>query len=1155
MSATNRNYCCCCIPFRFAVAIFSILALALGGASLWNILRVGVTDSAAKIAAYVATAVYLILGLSGLFSVVFKKYALAKNFSVLWWTVTILTTILACVGVVLLATREKDEAKGICRASLLRDNTYPDTPAGSTALEDDVDSCFKYVMIFAGAGTAVQVLVMLVGGWVASRYTSEVKHRKDGLIYGPVQGQVGQTQPLVAHPYTQPGDKRRRSRTKLILHLLLAIVSVAFVVQTSAQSPHHGPRQHAVAVEEKGGDHHSQQSILMPQQTKQILDTDTYHGHEPNATYPIDGPSPSWWQALSDESVAQGPSSKVDEEVQQMAEQMTVKELVGQMTQIQIGELINEDGALDMDKVKYWIEEWGVGSFLDTPANLDSVHGANYVDGAVMFPQEIGLAATFNTTLAYEAGRIAAKDTRAAGIPWVFAPILDVAVHKLWPRVYETFGEDPYLAAQMGSAIIKGLQGNYKEDRTRVAACMKHFIGYSAPRNGQDRSSAWIPDNYLMDYFVPSFQAAVKAGVATAMETYIDVNGQPVVSSYFYLTELLRNRLEFKGLLVTDWGEVDRLYTEHRTATSLKDAARQCLKQTTIDMVMVPESESFSHNTAGLVEEDTLERQRLVDSVAKILQLKKDLGLFQNPKSDPNLLSLVGSQQDIEAARQAARESITVLKNENSVLPLIKKFQQDHQKEQEQRDAHGPRKVFLTGPAADSILALSGGWSIKWQGARTDDWFQGRGESILQGLRKELGENVVSYLPSVDFDGNSIGSNEYLVAAKDADTVILCLGESPYAEILGNINEIDLPWGQLELIFKITEQAKQTNTRVILVLVEGRPRGLQDLVDRVDAVVMAYLPGPWGGFPIAEVLTGTVNPSGRLPITYPLGSGDMVTSYYRSGIDPYKPLFPFAAGLSYTTVEYRNLRLSSYQLHTKTDDENNQSTESHELEDVDSDEERVPDRDDEEDHDGDDGDQDDDGDDDDEDDDGQDEEREEDEVEGDFSAPRMKSKVDPQRRQNRQSIKRRSKAIMHLGEDLLKASPHNKALKQQPENRNPGIKVKTGQDFMTSSDGHGPSILAKITVENTGDYPVKETVFWYITQDVRSDVMPEAFMLKGFQKVSLEEGETKDVQFKITRDALVYHGRDLKKKVEKGVFTLTVNAMRPEAQSIKFDVV
>ncbi|KAF9346837.1 hypothetical protein BGX26_001660 [Mortierella sp. AD094] len=1095
MHSPHRSHCCFCIPFRFAVAILSLLSLAIGGLGLWFVLKTGFTDSSYRIPAYVATGIYCLIGVSGLCAVIFKKYALAKNFSVLWWTVTVVVSILSIINIILLATRGKEETMDNCKANLLLyDDKYIAGKYDPADLAADVDTCANFLLIAAGAGFAIQFIVMSIGGWVASMYTSEVKHQKEGLVYtygqgyGPVHPQpqphphqhspahpctkVSPAHPCTkvspAHPYTNLGAKTILLSTSLFIQTVvatgprnantvqenIAAISAPSESQANVFDPQVVLTSQEVHANDADEDFNPQQTAS----TNQIIDTDTYGGHTPDATYPIsdhDGSS----------SLPVGPTSEVDPDIRKMAEGMTLRELAGQMTQIQIGMLLDKHGELDMSKVQYWIGEWDVGSFLDTPTNhggaylaysakrfskivndiqkvalsagkgvpmiygLDSVHGANYVDGAILFPQQIGLAATFNTTHAYESGRITAKDTRAAGIPWVFSPILDIAVHKLWPRVYETFGEDPYVASEMGSATIRGLQGNYKKDRTRVAACMKHFIGYSASRNGQDKSSAWIPDNYLMDYFVPSFQAAVQAGVATAMETYIDVNGQPVVGSHFYLTELLRHRIGFKGMLVSDWQELDRLYTEHRTTSSLKDAAQTCLKQTSLDMVMVPESESFSKDAMALVQEGEIDRQRLVESVAKVLQLKKDVGLFDQPMSDPKLLSYVGSKQDITAAKNAARESITVLKNKDSILPLKSK------------------RILVTGPAANSIRALSGGWSIKWQGAEDDEWYQDRGETIMDGIYSEFGS-----------DSASGSGDAFLTAIEDADTVILCLGEKPYAEIVGNINNLDLPWGQLDVIRKVTEKVKGTNTKVVLVLVEGRPRGLQDLADRVDAIVMAYLPGPWGGHPIAEILSGSVNPSGRLPMTYPSGPGDMNTNYYRSGVDPYKPLFTFGEGLSYSTVEYQNLKLSNDLLHTKTY-EDGSSKNSQESDDVDG-------------------------------------------IDG----------TNGEAGDGKKSKQRKFKAP-------------------------------------------GSTIVAKISVHNKSNRPVKETVFWYITQDYRSDVMPEAFLLKGFQKVSLDAGETKEVEFTVTRDALAYHGRSLRKKVEKGKFTLTVNAMRPEAQSVKFEVV
>lgn len=602
------------------------------------------------------------------------------------------------------------------------------------------------------------------------------------------------------------------------------------------------------------------------------------------------------------------------------------------------------------------------------------------------------------------------------------------------------------------------------------------------------------------------------------METYIDVNGQPVVGSHFYLTELLRNRMKFRGMLVTDWAEVDRLFTEHRSVPTLKDATAQCLRQTSVDMVMVPESESFSKDAAALVDEGRVEKGRLVESVGRVLQLKKDLGLFKQPYSDEGLLPLVGSQQDIEAAKEAVRESVTVLKNEGGALPLSKEGRK------------GKRKIFVTGPAADSIRALSGGWSIKWQGADNEEWYQGRGESILQGLRQEFGHQSVSFAPTVDFDGNSIEPageiGTYLQKASEADTVVICLGEKPYAEIIGNIDNLDLPWGQLDLIINVSERVKNTATKIILVLVEGRPRTLQWLPDRVDAIVMAYLPGPWGGSPIAEVLSGAVNPSGRLPMTYPRGPSDMGANYYRAGVDPYRPLFPFGAGLSYSTVEYSGLRLDRGELHTTTYEEKDAGSPSELLEDKDEEEGKAEGA----------------------------EEEEEEETEGVEDEDEDDSENENDDGENAEAIEE----IQMDGDDDNNNGPSNpqELKKRQHHHQKRDTVAVTRLRKRRSGSASPPStILATIRVRNTSSLPTKETVFWYITQDYRSEIMPEAFMLRGFEKVALDAGESKEVKFRIRRSALTYHARNLKKRVEKGRFTLTVNAMRPEAQSVKFNVV
>ncbi|KAJ2252235.1 hypothetical protein GGI13_003401, partial [Coemansia sp. RSA 455] len=621
---------------------------------------------------------------------------------------------------------------------------------------------------------------------------------------------------------------------------------------------------------------------------------------------------------------------KIDPDVLRIVGQLTLKEKIGQMTQIEVGQLIDCNGELNHTAVEYWIDEWKVGSFLETPANhggkynwyspktfgtftdavqkialergskipviwgLDSVRGANYVKGATIFPAGIATAATFNPQFAYDAGRIAAKDTRAAGVHWAFAPILDLAVNKLWSRTYENFGEDPYLASKMGAASVNGYQGDYKHDRSRVAACMKHFIGYGYPFDGSDRANRHIAAHELLEYYVPPFKAAIDAGVATAMESYGVVNGEPVVMSFQYLQGLLREQLGFKGMLVTDWGEINSQATMYKTASNIEQATWATLNRTSVDMSMVAEDTSFAATTFDLVIRGVIPEERIDESAARILQLKKDLGLFESPFADCRLQATVGSAQDIEAARNSARESITLLKNTDNVLPL------------RQSD-----RVLFVGPTLNSTRYMGGGWNIHWQGpsdAEGDAIYQGFGDTVLQGVQRITGVEP-DYFKGVDIDGiplTDIGA--IIEAAKEADKIVIGLGERTYAEFEGNIGNLTLPDGQLNLVYTL---AKATAKPIVVVLIEGRPRILGNVVHAAAAIVNAYLPGAYGGLPIAEILYGLVNPSGRLPYTYPATESQASTTIWQSSFSNYDPQWAFGFGMSYSQITYSNVTLSS----------------------------------------------------------------------------------------------------------------------------------------------------------------------------------------------------------------------------------------------------
>jgi beta-glucosidase len=456
---------------------------------------------------------------------------------------------------------------------------------------------------------------------------------------------------------------------------------------------------------------------------------------------------------------------------------MTLEEKVGQMVQIDIDKFMLYDNGVKTSEVNFtmvgeWIRDYRIGSILNTPFSfsaigdvsawsarkwrdnlieiqklastlgskipiiygIDSIHGASYVGNATLFPQQIGLAATFNTKHAYVTGKITSKDTRVAGIPWVFSPVLGVALQPLWPRFYETFGEDTYLISQMGAEIIRGYQwdaedGGFPE---RVAACMKHFIAYSDPENGHDRSPVQLPHRVLKQLYSQQFQAAVDAGVLTAMESYQEVGGVPMISSRDYLKKLLRVEMNFTGFIVTDYREIENLHDWHHVAASEEDAVRITLQDTSVDQSMVPLDESFYKLTLSLVRSGKIPESRIDESARRILEVKDSLGLLSTPvpPEDHPLLATVGQKEDWDAALDACRESLTLLKNENGALPL--------------KEADAP-KLFVTGPTCDSLARQTGGWSVHWQGARSDSEFA-VGKTVLKGLMDIFQEVIVSSL-------------------------------------------------------------------------------------------------------------------------------------------------------------------------------------------------------------------------------------------------------------------------------------------------------------------------------------------------------------------------------------------------------------------------
>jgi beta-glucosidase len=610
--------------------------------------------------------------------------------------------------------------------------------------------------------------------------------------------------------------------------------------------------------------------------------------------------------------------------VQEILARMTLEEKIGQMTQLELGMVSSgkdQDIQIDPAKIEKAILKYGVGSILNVKDQalpvetwlriirqiqeasqrsrlkipviygIDSIHGANYVRGSTLYPQEIGMAATWNPALMQRLAEITAIETRAAGIPWTFSPVLDLGRQPLWPRFYETFGEDPYLAKVLGAAFVRGIEGDDISSPNHVATSLKHYMGYSFPLNGRDRTSAWIPETYLREYFLPTFAAAVKAGARTVMVNSAEINGIPGHINHHILTDILRGELGFQGVVVSDWEDIKKLVSQWRVAPDEKEATRLAV-MAGIDMSMVPSDYSFSDLLVQLVKEGRVPMTRIDEAVRRILRLKFDLGLFENPTlAAPK--TLLGTDESRRVSLQAARESMTLLKNENNLLPLAK-----------------DRKVLVTGPTANSLLSLNNGWTYVWQGNNADLYPKDR-PTILQAIQEKSGNNV-TYISGTTLD-KEIDIQAAVAAAREADVAIVCVGEGSYAETPGNITDLTLGEAQLRL----AEAIEATGKPVVLVLVEGRPRVINRIVDRAQAILMAYNPSNEGGTAIADVLFGDYTPSGKLPFTYPRTANGLITYDHKLfeteetsfGNTAFKPQFEFGHGLSYTTFAYSNLKL------------------------------------------------------------------------------------------------------------------------------------------------------------------------------------------------------------------------------------------------------
>ncbi|HEU4930738.1 MAG TPA: glycoside hydrolase family 3 N-terminal domain-containing protein [Pyrinomonadaceae bacterium] len=636
-----------------------------------------------------------------------------------------------------------------------------------------------------------------------------------------------------------------------------------------------------------------------------------------------------------------GPEPNNTQKIEDLLKRMTLEEKVGQMTQLAIAMVVSgrdQDVKIDPAKLEKAIVKYGVGSILNVSDQaltvdkwreiigqiqdastkktrlgipmiygIDSIHGANYVRGATLFPQEIGMAATFNPELMKRAAEITAIETRAAAIPWSFSPVLDLGRNPLWPRFWETFGEDPYLAKVMGVAFVRGLEGADVSADTAVASSLKHYMGYSFPLTGRDRTPAWIPENYLREYFLPTFDAAVKAGARTIMINSGEINGVPGHINRHILTDILRTELGFKGFVVSDWEDIKKLVTTWRIAADEKEATRLAV-MAGIDMSMVPNDYSFADHLVALVKEGAVPQTRIDEAVRRILRVKFELGLFEKPMPDASLKAKFGLPEYRDVSLAAARESITLLKNSNNILPLSKNT-----------------KVLVTGPTSDSLVSMNNGWTWVWQGSEESLYPTDR-LTIRKAIEAKVGASNFKWVQGTKITrapgpSNSTPTDQEqevdiaaaVSAAQNVDVVVLALGEGSYCETPGNITDLTIGEPQI----KLAEAIKATGKPVVMVLVEGRPRIINRIADNARAILMAYNPSDEGGRAIADILFGDANPSGRLPFTYPRTPNGLINYDHKPfetentafGNMAFNPQFQFGEGLSYTTFAYSDLRL------------------------------------------------------------------------------------------------------------------------------------------------------------------------------------------------------------------------------------------------------
>ena len=633
---------------------------------------------------------------------------------------------------------------------------------------------------------------------------------------------------------------------------------------------------------------------------------------------------------------------KIEAQVEQTLKKLTLEEKIGQMMEL-VTDLFganDKNGVfyIDEHKTDSILSRYKIGSILNAPNTcaptakqwekyiaqiqkismkrigipcvfgLDQNHGSTYTQGGTLFPQNINVAATFNREIARRSAEATAYETRAVSVPWTYSPTVDLGRDARWPRIWENFGEDCYLSSEMGKAMVYGFQGEDPNniDQYHIATSMKHFMGYGVPCTGKDRTPAYISPADLREKHFAPFLAGLQAGALTVMVNSASVNGVPMHANKEFLTGWLKEETGWDGVLITDWADINNLYTREMVAKDKKDALRIAINAG-IDMIMEPYSCDACGYLVELVKEGKIPMSRIDDACRRVLRMKYRLDLFKNPTQKLKNYPKFGGEEFAKLALEGATESMVLLKNEGNILPL----------------QHG-KKILLTGPNANQMRCLNGGWSYTWQGHRADE-FAGKYNTIYEAFCNEYGKENVILNQGVTYnekgkywEENEPQIQEAVAAAKDADVIVACIGENSYTETPGNLTDLWLSENQRNLVKALA----QTGKPVILVLNEGRPRLIADIEPLAQGIINILIPGNMGGDALANLVSGKSNFSGKMPYTYPKEINSLANYDFKKseevgtmeGAYDYNAKITqqwgFGYGLSYTSYKYSNLKVS-----------------------------------------------------------------------------------------------------------------------------------------------------------------------------------------------------------------------------------------------------